>query len=173
MTTWTPMASELVTDRLTLGPWRAADADAYREMVVERDSRFATAPRDGTPSRADVLASVERQQQALTDTGIALLVVRVHEVFAGYCGLIVGRSSIDEPEIGYELLRRFHGNGYATEAARAVVTAAADTGRSRLWATLRDWNAASFRVLDKIGFERTDRITTDEHGAIVWCTRAL
>ena len=25
----------------------------------------------------------------------------------GYCGLIVGRCSLDEPEIAYELLKRF------------------------------------------------------------------
>jgi hypothetical protein len=50
----------------------------------------------------------------------------------GYCGLLTGRCSFDEPEIGYELLRRAHGHGYATEAARAVMNAAFATGRQRL-----------------------------------------
>jgi RimJ/RimL family protein N-acetyltransferase len=44
----------------------------------------------------------------------------------GYCGLIEGRSSIEETEIAYELFREHHGRGYATEAARAVVAAAAE-----------------------------------------------
>jgi RimJ/RimL family protein N-acetyltransferase len=92
--------------------------------------------------------------------------------FIGYCGLVVGRSSIDEPEIAYELFRRVHGHGYATEAASAVLQAAIATGRRRLWSTVRSWNAPSFRVLDKLGFER-DHVSTDERGEIVWLTRTL
>ncbi len=73
----------------------------------------------------------------------------------GYCGLIVGRCTHDEPEIAYELLRRFHGHGYATEAARAVLEAAFATGRTRIWSTVGAWNTPpSLRVLEKIGFRR-------------------
>jgi RimJ/RimL family protein N-acetyltransferase len=61
---------------------------------------------------------------------------------------------VDEPEIAYELLKRVHGHGHATEAARAVLGAAIATGRKRLWSTVRTWNTPSFRVLDKLGFER-------------------
>ena len=114
-----------------------------------------------------------RQQAAHADTGIGLLVIRAADHFAGYCGLTVGRASLAEPELAYELLRANQGNGYATEAARATVDAAAGTGRRRLWASVRSWNDASFRVLDKVGFERTDRITTDDFGDTVWCTREL
>ena len=94
--------------------------------------------------------------------------------FIGYCGLIVGEGSFDEPEIAYELARRAHGFGYATEAARAVVDAAALTGRRRLWATVREWNAPSFRVLEKLGFEHSGRVTEDsERGDSIWMTRTL
>ena len=59
-------------------------------------------------------------------TGLAVLPIRRrHEGdFIGYCGLIIGRATADEPEIAYELLKRVHGHGYATEAARAVLEAA-------------------------------------------------
>jgi RimJ/RimL family protein N-acetyltransferase len=88
--------------------------------------------------------------------------------------LTVGRGSLDEPEIAYELARRAHGHGYATEAARAVVEAAARTGRRRLWATVREWNAASLRVLEKLDFHRSDRVTEDpERGDSIWMTRVL
>jgi RimJ/RimL family protein N-acetyltransferase len=94
--------------------------------------------------------------------------------FIGYCGLTVGQGSPDEPEIAYELAQRAHGHGYATEAARAVVEAATRTGRRRLWATVREWNAPSFRVLEKLDFHRSDRITEDaEHGNTIWLTRVL
>lgn len=53
-----------------------------------------------------------------------------------------------------------------------MLGAAIATGRTRLWATVRTPNAPSFRVLDKLGFER-DHVTADEHGELVWLTRAL
>lgn len=94
--------------------------------------------------------------------------------FLGYCGLTVGQATYDEPEIAYELAQRTHGHGYATEAARAVVEAAARTGRNRLWATVRVWNTASFRVLEKLGFENSGRVDPNpERGDSIWMTRDL
>ncbi|HVX46692.1 MAG TPA: GNAT family N-acetyltransferase [Mycobacteriales bacterium] len=168
-----PMATHLATERLTLQPWADADAEAYHALMYERDPRAAAAPRAGRPTLQDVRDSIVRQRTSLPDTGIGLLTVRRHGEFIGWCGLVVGHASLEEPEIAYELFARFQGNGYATEAARAVLEAAVDTGRRRLWATVRIWNDASFRVLDKLGFDRTDRITTDDFGPTVWCTRTL
>ena len=112
----------------------------------------------------------------LSEPGLGLLVVerRDDSEFLGYCGLLVGEGSFDEPEIAYELARRAHGHGYATEAARAVVEAAAETGRRRLWATVREWNEPSFRVLEKAGFVRSGRVTHDaDRGDSIWMTREL
>jgi RimJ/RimL family protein N-acetyltransferase len=92
--------------------------------------------------------------------------------FIGYCGLIVGRSTLEQPEIAYELLQRAHGRGYATEAAGAVLGAAIATGRKQLWATAGTWNTPSFRVLEKLGFER-DHVSADDGGEFVWLTRSL
>lgn len=63
----------------------------------------------------------------------------------------VGRATLEEPEIAFELLRHAHSQGYATEAAQAVLGAVAGTGRTRIWAIVRAWNTASFRVLEKLG----------------------
>ena len=77
----------------------------------------------------------------------------------GYCGLITrGHGSFDEPELAYELLRSAHGCGYATEAAGAVVRWADEAGYRRLWAGVWDWNAASRRVLSKLGFREVGRV---------------
>lgn len=108
------------------------------------------------------------------EIGIGALAIcrRAEGDVIGYCALVVGRCSLDEPEIAYELLRRFHGHGYATEAAQALVAAAAATGRHRLWSTVRPWNVASLRVLEKIGFRR-DHTTTDDLGDVVYLVRDL
>jgi RimJ/RimL family protein N-acetyltransferase len=53
-----------------------------------------------------------------------------------------------------------------------VLDAAIATGRKRLWSTVRAWNAPSFRVLEKLGFER-DHVSNDDRGELVWLTRGL
>lgn len=84
----------------------------------------------------------------------------------GCCGLVFhGNGSPDDPEPAYELLRTAYGCGYATEAGRAVVTWAGEAGYERLWATVRDWNGASRRVLEKLGFRETGHVEPDAvHG---------
>jgi RimJ/RimL family protein N-acetyltransferase len=160
------MALHLRTARLQLRPWHPDDAAEYRSLVTERGVP--------APSLQDVRARMERQHEQARTRGIALLAVtrQVEADLIGYCGLTVGRATVAEPELAFELFRRVHNNGYATEAAEAVLGAAAQTGRGRLWATVRTWNAASLRVLDKLGFTR-DRVTADDEGELVWLTRAL
>lgn len=166
MPSFEPMSFHLQTERLILRPWADADADELRALHAERGG--------GTPTLDETRELIARGLTSADADGIALLPVqrRAEGDFIGYCGLLVGRASLDEPEIAYELFERVHGNGYATEAARAVLDAAIATGRTRLWSTVRTWNTASFRVLDKLGFER-DHVTTDDRGEIVWLTRTL
>jgi RimJ/RimL family protein N-acetyltransferase len=126
-----PMSLHLETERLTLRPWAKSDVDDYRALAAE--------PGDGMPTVEDIRESIATQLAATAQTGISLLPIRRREVsdFIGYCGLIVGRATVNEPEIAYELFRRAHARGYATEVARAVLDAAIATGRTRLWSTVR------------------------------------
>jgi RimJ/RimL family protein N-acetyltransferase len=162
-----PMVSWLSTERLKLRPWMGTDVDEYRALVAERG--------DGVPAVEDIRDRIVTQLAATAQTGIALLPVcrRVEGDFVGYCGLIIGRSTLDEPEIAYELLQRVHGHGYATEAARAVLDAAIATGRTRLWSTVGSWNSASLRVLEKLGFQRDHLTTKDDGSEVVWLARQL
>lgn len=58
-------------------------------------------------------------------------------------------------EFGYLVNRRHWGNGYATEAARAIVRwAMSQPAIWRLWATCDVENAPSIRVLEKAGLSR-------------------
>ncbi|MGH9171811.1 MAG: GNAT family N-acetyltransferase [Acidimicrobiales bacterium] len=161
------MTFHLNTERLTLRPWAESDVDEYRALVAERGS--------SVPSVADIRERIATQLAATAQTGLALLPIchRLEGGFIGYCGLIVGRASIDEPEIAYELCRRAHGRGYATEAARAVLDAAIATGRTRLWSTVGSWNTPSLRVLEKLGFKRDHVTTKDDGDEVVWLTRVL
>ena len=116
---------------------------------------------DGRPTVEDIAASIRAGRDS-SKSGF-LTIVRKHEGdVIGYCGLLFdGRGSPEEPELAYELLRRSHGAGYATEAAQAVMAWAAEAGYRRLWAGVRAWNVASRHVLYKLAFVETGQVEPD------------
>ncbi|MDT0380070.1 GNAT family N-acetyltransferase [Streptomyces sp. DSM 42041] len=166
MPAYATMPFHLETERLLLRPWAESDAEPLRDLQSERGN--------GTPTLEHTRGVIAKQLAAAATTGIALLPIerRKEGDFIGYCGLIVGRTTVEEPEIAYELFRSVHGHGYATEAATAVLGAATATGRQRLWSTVGTWNTPSLRVLEKLGFAR-DHVSTEDRGDVVWLTRAL
>lgn len=92
----------------------------------------------------------------------------------GYCGLLpFGDRGDAEPERTFDFLRRSWGRGVATEASWAVVDRAQASGYVRLWATVREWNTASRRVLAKPGFMETGGETPDLHGASLCTMKVL
>jgi RimJ/RimL family protein N-acetyltransferase len=161
------MAFHLKTERLDLNMWEESDSHWIRKLVGERGVDM--------PALEATRSSIIDMRKKAVEHGISLLTIRRRDEgdFIGYCGLIIGRSTLEEPEIAYELFRSAHGNGYATEAASAVLDAAIATGRHRLWSTVGAWNVASFRVLEKIGFKRHHSTWEDEKGEIVWNVRDL
>ena len=155
------MPLRLETERLVLTPEEPSDAEWFAALLNTRAA--------GVFTIADAAKRIDTMTETMTTTGIGALVLRKRPEgeALGYTGLVVGRCSLDEPELAYELLPRSHGHGYATEAARALLDAAFDTGRRRIWATIGSWNAPSLRVAEKLGFRR-DRCTTEAVGEVVW-----
>ena len=71
-------------------------------------------------------------------------------------------------ELGWVLDQEYHGNGYATEAARELVRFAKSLGAQKLIAHCDTRNVASRRVMEKIGMKlvrEQDRQYLDERGA--------
>ena len=70
----------------------------------------------------------------------------------GLCGLL-RREGLDAPDLGYSLLGEFTGRGYAAEAAAAVLADGRERlGLARILAIVDPDNAASIRLLRKLGF---------------------
>jgi RimJ/RimL family protein N-acetyltransferase len=165
MTSYTPMPFSIETERLSLRLRTREDAVWNLQLLGEHEG--------GTElTLAEAEQHLAEQNVAAHAVGFGFLAIqhRAQRDFIGYCGLLVGRATFDEPELAYELLQLFHGYGHATEAASAVLDAAFATGRRRLWATVGGWNARSFRVLEKLGFYR-DHSVTDERGELVYMVR--
>lgn len=167
----------LETDRLLLRRWRVSDAALQRELWTERDARVPPHRRidaDGHPTLADL---EDRIRHPDPDASLGLLAAERRDSgeVIGYCGLIPNLHGQDgEPELAYEFLRKIWRQGYATEAALAVLGWATASGYLRLWATIRDWNTASRRVMDKLGFVETTRVEPDDiHGNSLFYVKEL
>jgi RimJ/RimL family protein N-acetyltransferase len=166
----------LETERLLLRPWRVGEALVLRELWTERDPRVPPHRRIdavGRPTVAELEESIRADRP--TSTGLPAIEPKAGGDVVGYCGLVDSdRGPAGEPELAFELLRRARGQGYATEAAWAVLDWARSSGFERLWATVWDWNTASRRVLDRLGFTETGRTEVDPvHGTTLFTTRRL
>ncbi|TCK64563.1 GNAT family N-acetyltransferase [Curtobacterium sp. PhB136] len=159
----------LETERLRLRPWRVEDAPLHRRLWAERDPRVPAHRRlspDGHPTVAELEDWVRRDEH-LPTPGLLVVERTDTDEAIGYCGLVpnsVGRP--EEPELAYEFLQRSWHHGFATEAAGAVVAQARRIGYGHLASTVREWNTASLRVLEKLGFVDTGEREEDAvHGA--------
>ena len=159
--TYAPMPLRIDTERLTLTPEAPTDTEWFAELLNARGTGVFTV--EDARQRIDVMT------ETIRTTGIGALVLRNRPDSEplGYTAIVIGRCSLDEPELAYELLPRAHGRGYATEAARAMLDAAFGTGRRRIWATIGSWNAPSLRVAEKLGF-RLDHSTMEIDQEVVW-----
>jgi RimJ/RimL family protein N-acetyltransferase len=80
----------------------------------------------------------------------------------GICGL-AKRDFLDDVDIGYAFLPQFWGQGYAIEAARAVLLYAQnELGLKRIVATTRLENTSSARLLGKLGLRLQKMIKSSD-----------
>lgn len=149
---------ELTTERLLLREFVAADWPALH--AVEPDPEVARYQsfdaRTAAESRAYVLGAVaDATGEGRRRSYDLAVVVAAEGRLIGRCGLGLGDAEPGEAMLWYTLHRAEWGRGYGTEAAGAVVDwGFRELGLHRIWADCDPANAASFRVLEKIGLRR-------------------
>ena len=142
----------LETERLVLRAPRAADAPAIATLA--NDKRIAENTRRIPYPYTMADAEDFIGQSAKTKGEIALLVGLHDGTLIGACGLAMLDGPT--PELGYWLGAPFWGEGYATEAVRALIDHGfGELGHTALQAGARVTNPASRRVLEKCGFQWT------------------
>ena len=73
------------------------------------------------------------------------------------------------PELGWALISRVHGKGYATEVVRAVVAwGEQHFGSARTVCIIRPENVASIRVAEKCGYRELQRTAYKGHATIIF-----
>lgn len=153
----------LETERLTIRHVVTADAAFIVELVNE-PAYIANIADQGVRSVDDARTYIaERLTASYERYGFGLFGVALRDSaeLIGVCGLIK-RKTLGDVDIGYAFLERYWGNGYAVEAAAAVLAYGRDViGLKRIIAITAPDNVASANLLRKIGlhYEKTYQLT--------------
>ena len=141
----------LETERLVLRRPALADVKAIARLANDRRVAQNTSRLPYPYQVSDAERFVQFVEQQPRNTNFA---ITCGSDLLGIIGVDLGKS--DVPEIGYWLGVPYWGQGYATEAARAVIDYAFEEfGSAELRAGARVVNPASRRVLEKCGFQWT------------------
>jgi RimJ/RimL family protein N-acetyltransferase len=158
----TPVAPALPvrTDRLVLRPFAPGDEDAFAGgwACEEWTSLLLT----GTMNRAEVTDWVRRNADPTADATFLRLVVEHDGTVVGDSMLVLQGVGLSEAEIGWTVLPDHVGNGYATEAARAVLRLAFEHyGLRRVVANLDARNERSAALCERLGMRRESHKLAD------------
>jgi len=123
---------------------RLLNEPTFIQNILDKGVRTLEAAREYL--RDGPMASYERH-----GFGLNCVELRDSRLPIGMCGLIK-RDSLDDPDLGYALLPEYCSQGYAFEAASAVMATAGGFGMRRVVAVTSADNERSIRVLTRIGF---------------------
>lgn len=138
-------APTLTTERLTLRARRASDAVASMLDLCIYEGRFA---RDEAEGRAMLEQNAEDGRAGNT---IHWLIFR-GDTLIGVCGFYRGFADATG-EVGYALREAHRGQGFMSEAVRALIRFAGEgLGLRRVIADTAPSNAPSVRLLTRLGF---------------------
>ncbi len=151
---------ELETPRLRLLVWQARHVAPFTAMNADPEvMRYFPSTQDEAQTRA----SVEAWQAQFAERGWSNWAVETKAAgdFIGFVGLSVPRRALPfSPcvEVGWRLARRFWGQGYASEAARAALAAGFGTiGLDEIVSFTALGNRPSRAVMERIGLRDTGR----------------
>jgi [ribosomal protein S5]-alanine N-acetyltransferase len=161
----------MTSARLTYEPLDPTHLDAFHLLVEDEHVRRylmdgVVYPREWSEERIDESQDLFRRR----GVGIWLAHDKTSGELVGFCGFLEMLHVHPEPQLVYAMFERFTGKGYAGEMARgAIAYARSRAGFEAIVAAVDEVNAASLRVLEKLGFERI--ATQPGHFGNVWMLR--
>jgi ribosomal-protein-alanine N-acetyltransferase len=146
--------SQVETERLVLSQPRGTDAAAIFERYASDPevTRFLGWPRHRAVADTERFLAFSDDEWGRWPAGPYLIRARSDQRLLGSTGLAF--EAPDVAATGYVLAKDGWGQGYATEALRAMVDVARLTRVARLYALCHTDHRASWHVLEKCGFTR-------------------
>lgn len=155
------MRHELETSRLRLRPCGVEDLWRVHELWTDEGVRrflFDGRAISTDEARSFVEASVANFER--DGYGLWLAFARVGDSLVGFAGLL--RSEEETPNLVYGIRPALWGEGYATEAAGAVLSYALERlALSKVKADVDEDNVESVRVLEKLGMKSVRRASVE------------
>lgn len=152
----------LRTERLLLRPARSDDIDALHAIMRQPQAMayWSTPPHSTLAETADFV-----------DAMISIPSGEGEDFVIEFKGRLIGKAGLYRfPDIGYILDPAFWGRGLATEALRVVIARAFEVhGLPRIQADVDPRNAASLRLLARLGFRETHRQARTWLVGEQWC----
>ena len=158
---WKRLVAEVVaeTERLLIRPWRDDDRADY---LATCNTETVTANLGGPAKIEDIDAAIARIRKSEEENGFCYWAVerKADGAFLGYCGLkftnLTDSPVEGEIEIGWRLRDDVWGQGYASEAAAAVLQWAwANLDHDRIVSFTVPANRGSWGVMERIGMTRS------------------
>ena len=153
----------LETERLVLRPYNDGDLEnlhaLYSRPEVARWLYYE--PSTLERSREKLVRKVAGSELS-EDHGLSAAAELRDGTYVGDAVLFYGSVEHKTVEVGFSFDPRQQGNGYATEAARALVDWAFSQGLHRVIGRLEARNTASARVLEKLGMRREALLVENE-----------
>ena len=144
----------LETPRLTLREVALSDS-SFVCALLNDPSWLENIGDRGVRSDADAVHYIQNNiwlPRQINGYGMYVIELKSSTLPIGMCGL-VKRDFLSAPDLGFALLPDHVGQGYAAEAARAVVLHAKQKlGIARLYAIVKRDNARSVSLLLRLGF---------------------
>ena len=157
---------QLLTPQLLLRDYTAADEPAM--LAYQRDPRYLRyypwTERTAAEVRGLLQVFLDWQEEQPRRRFQLAIVLPAEGRLIGSCGLRRQPGNDRMADLGYELDPDYWGQGYATEAARAMVAFGfQELGLQRLTSWCIADNAASARVLARLGFRPEGRLRRQEY----------
>ena len=167
------MNSIIETDRLLLRLFTLDDAPLIFQLNLDPEvTRFTGDPIINMEEAERVLQQIIIPQYALYNHGRWAVHVKHDLEFIGWCGLKtkpatgLGGSEGMEIDLGYRLLKKAWGKGYATEAAYACIKYGFEKlNLPRIIGRAMPQNTGSIRVLEKCDMRYLGEEVVDGHPA--------
>ena len=143
----------LETERLVLRHFTPDDADVILELVNEPGWKKYIGDRgvNALDDARKYIETVPLASYAKHAFGLWAVELKHDRSLIGMCGLIK-RDTLDDVDLGFALLARFEGRGYAREAANATLAYARDhIGLTRVVAITTEDNDRSGILLKRVG----------------------
>ena len=155
----------LETDRLILRWFTVDDAPFIFELLND-PSWLRFIGDKGVKTLDDARDYIRKGPMAMyerTGFGLYLTALKTGRIPIGMCGLIK-RDSLEDVDIGFAFLPAFRTQGYAHEAAAAVLThGQKNFGLQRIVAITSPDNARSAVLLEKLGMRMEKTVMLDGH----------